>query len=108
MLILAKIPPLDISAPPSYWQVSTGHILIRDPRFKTTYTRVEKPKGKFLHGNFNIWVLHPHAVSKRGAPINNNNNNNNNNNVYWLQVGRHPVAVAFNMLHMHGLWRLII
>ena len=25
---------------------------------------------------------------------NNNNNNNNNNNVYWLQVGRHPVAVV--------------
>ena len=24
----------------------------------------------------------------------NNNNNNNNNNVYWLQVGRHPVAVV--------------
>ena len=23
-----------------------------------------------------------------------NNNNNNNNNVYWLQVGRHPVAVV--------------
>jgi len=24
----------------------------------------------------------------------NNNNNNNNNNIYWLQMGRHPVAVV--------------
>ena len=30
------------------WQWVT-FCLIRDPYFKTTYTRVEKPKGKFLH-----------------------------------------------------------
>ena len=54
MFILASIPQLDVSAPPSYWQVATGHVLIRDPYFKTTYIRVEKPEGKFLHENFNI------------------------------------------------------
>ena len=69
MFIFANIPQLNVSTPPSYWQVATGHVLIRDPYFKSTYTRIEKPKGKFLHENFNIWVLRLHAVFKRGAPI---------------------------------------
>ena len=36
----------------------------------------------------------PNAENFKFARINANNNNNNNNNVYWLQVGRHPVAVV--------------